>query len=403
MSESSPGARPLGGYRVLDLADARGAHCAKTLADLGADVVKVEPPGGDASRRMPPFKDHCPDEQTSLFFHYYNTNKRGITLNVDCPSGQDLLRQLAARADVVLHTSEPRQIEPRGLSYDALAAVNPALVVTSLTGFGLSGPHAEYACPELVAFAMSGAMYLSGEPGREPCMAPGCLAFALGSAVAAFGSIVALYARGASGRGQQVEVSAQECAALITDSSIPVLSAEGRAYQREGNTHSWVTPGGLYPAADGYVRIVGGQTVHWDALVDWMGRPEPIAQPEWRDRFKRSAEAALVDSIIAEFTASRTRAELFEEGQRRRIPVTPVYSPAEFIDSAWAARGYVAEVEAPGLGRYRTLGPPYSFSGTPLAIERPAPRLGEHNAEIYGDELGLAPAELTALRAANVI
>jgi crotonobetainyl-CoA:carnitine CoA-transferase CaiB-like acyl-CoA transferase len=294
-------------------------------------------------------------------------------------------------------------IESRGLSYSALEAVNPGLVVAALTGFGLSGPHAEYACPDLVAFAASGAMYLSGEPGREPCTAPGCLAFALGSAVAAFGTIVALYTRGASGRGQQVEVSAQECAALITDSSIPVLSAEGRIFEREGDSHSWVTPGRLYPAADGYVRIVGGQTVHWDALVDWMGRPEPIAQPEWRDRAKRNVEASTVDPIIASFTATRTRAELFAEGQRRRIPVTPVYSPAEFVDSAWAARGYVTEVEAPGLGQYRTLGAPYRFSGTPLLIERPAPRLGEHNWEIYGDELGLAPAELEALRAANVI
>ena len=130
---------------------------------------------------------------------------------------------------------EPWLIEPRGLSYAALAAVNPGLIVTSLTGFGLSGPHAEYACPDLVAFATSGALYLSGEPGRQPCTAPGCLAFALGSAVAAFGTIVALYVRAGSGRGQQVEVSAQECAALITDSSIPVLSAEGRMYQRDGD------------------------------------------------------------------------------------------------------------------------------------------------------------------------
>jgi benzylsuccinate CoA-transferase BbsE subunit len=366
-------------------------------------VIKVEPPGGESSRRIPPFKDHVPDLETSLFFLYYNTNKRSITLNLTGPSGQSLFRQLAARADVVLHTSEPWLIEPRGLSYAALAAVNPGLIVTSLTGFGLSGPHAEYACPDLVAFATSGALYLSGEPGRQPCTAPGCLAFALGSAVAAYGTIVALYARAGSGRGQQVEVSAQECAALITDSSIPVLSAEGRTYQRDGDSHSWVTPGRLYPATDGYVRIVGGQDVHWDALVEWMGRPEPVAQPEWRDRARRNAEAATVDAIVAKFTATRSRAELFEEGQRRRIPVTPVYSPAEFIDSAWAARGYVVEVEAPSAGRYRTLGPPYRFSGTPLRIERPPPRLGEHNREIYGDELGLALDELEALRAANVI
>src|SRR3954447_18686113 len=158
MSESNAGQRPLSGYRVLDLADARGAHCAKTLADLGADVIKVEPPGGDSSRRTPPFKDHVPDLETSLFFLYYNSNKRSITLNLEVPSGQALFRQLAARADVVLHTSEPWLIGPRGLSYEALGALNPGLIVTSLTGFGLSGPHAEYACPDLVAFATSGAL-----------------------------------------------------------------------------------------------------------------------------------------------------------------------------------------------------------------------------------------------------
>jgi len=393
----------LAGYRVLDLADERGAYCTRTLADLGADVVKVEPPGGCSSRHRPPFAHDEPSPETSLVHLYYNTGKRSITLDLDTPSGQELFRALVRTADVLVETLPPGTMERRGLGYAALAEVNPGLVYTALTGFGQDGPRRDYQCPESVLFALSGGLYASGEPGAEPCPPPGLFAWGIAASFATVATLGALFARGASGRGQYCDVSAQECATLIADSQIPKYARTGEVQGREGNAYRTITPGGLYPCRDGYVRIVAGQLRHWRALVRWMGSPALIAEPEWEDRLLRNRERAFVDGLVAQFTARYTRAELFEQGQAAGVPVSPVNTPAEYVESAHAAaRGYFATVEHPLLGALRLPGVPYHLDGAPLAPRGPAPLLGQHNAAIYG-ELGLAADDLAALSAAGVI
>jgi crotonobetainyl-CoA:carnitine CoA-transferase CaiB-like acyl-CoA transferase len=403
-AEGATPRRLLAGYRILDLADEAGAYCTLTLANLGAEVIKVEPPGGCSSRRLPPFAHDQPGPESSLFHLYYHAGKRSVTLALDNPSGQALFRRLVATADALVETAPPGVMARRGLDYTALAEINPGLVYTSLTGLGQTGPRRDWLCPEPVLLAMGGVLYQCGEPEGEPCAPPGHFAYGVASSFAALGTLVALFARAATGRGQHVAVAAQECVALVTDSGIPKYARTGIVPGREGQTYRSITPGGLYPCKDGYVRIVGGQLRHWRALVRWMGSPEPFSDPAWDDREQRNRERARLDRRVADFTRRFTRAELFEQGQAAGVPVTPVNTPAEFVESGFvAARGYFGALTHPLVGTYRGPGAGFHLDGAPVPAAGPAPLLGQDNAAIYSAELGLTADELAALAAAGVL
>lgn len=399
-----PKAVPLPPYRVLDLTDGKGHYCTKLLADLGADVVVVEPPGGSPTRRIPPFKGNAPHQERSLYFAYYNTNKRSVTLDLTSGDGRELFLKLAKGADVLVETFPPGFLKEIGLDYPKLKEAKPSLILCSITPFGQSGPYRDYKGPDIVGFAMGGAMYVSGEADGPPCVAPGELAYGVASTYAAMGILIALYHRSLTGQGQQIDVSVQEAVAMITDSTLTRLSYEGYAMPRQGNTYLWITPGNLYRCKDGYVRIVGGQPIHWRMVLDWMGGPEVLREPLWLDRNNRNQSREFIDSSIEEFTRDRTREELFRDGQRHRVPVTPLYNPGEFVESDLAeARGFFVEVDHPEIGSASYPLPPYKLSETPLGIGRPAPLLGEHNEEVYCGELGLSREDLMVLRQAGVI
>ena len=400
----------LAGYRVLDLADPRGYLCGKLLADLGAEVVKVEPPGGDPGRRLPPFKDDQPDPEGSLFFAFYSLSKKSLSLDLGTEQGRALFFELLPRFDVVLEAGELADLRARGLTYEALAARHPGVVHTTITPFGESGPRAEWRGPDIAVLALAGPLYMSGTPEGAPCTAPGQLAYSAAGAHAAYGTEMALYARSRTGRGQHVEVAAMDAAALLGDSTIVRYSYEGFVMGRYGNCYAWITPGSLYPARDGYVRIVSGQVVHWQRLVQWMGDPERLNDPMWENRDLRNQNRDLVDGMVGEFTSGFTKNELMVEGQRRGVPVTPVNDPAEFMASDYAARREIfAPLDHPVIGSTSYLRPSFrpapgdttlASGAMPLAA---SPLLGQHNAEILGAELGLAPEELEALYAAGVM
>ena len=395
---------PLEGYRILDLADEKSAQCTKTLAELGADVGKVEPLAGDPMRRMPPFSRDIPHTEGSLVFAYYNTSKRSITLNVESTAGRDLLKQLAGRFDVIVESFSPGTLAQLGLDYNSLRELNRKLILTSITAFGQAGPHSGYKGSDLIALAMGGPMFTSGEANKEPCAAPGNLAYGIAGAWAAAGTIIALYHRAVSGEGQHIDVSAQEAAATITDSALTRFSCEGSVPSRQGNTYLSVTPGDLYPCKDGWVRIVAGQIVHWRRLVAWMGHPKPLDAPEWENRDVRNKNKAFVDQLVSEFTSRFTREEIFIEGQRLGVPITPVNTPREYMESAEAtARDFFVAVEHPILGCHRYARPPYKLTETPARDPLPAPLLGQHNEQIYCGELGLSRDDLCVLRAEGVI
>lgn len=395
----------LSSYRVLDLSDEKGAYGTKILADLGADVIKVEPVGGCPSRRVPPFTRGKPQPEDSLFFAFYQTNKRSVTLNLDSVTGRDLLFSLVRLADVIVESYPPGHLDERKLGYDLLARQKAGLIVTSITGFGADGPYAGHKDPEPVVFAMAGPLSASGMPGEAPCLPPGHMAYGIASTFAALGTIIALFNRGMTGEGQHVEISAQQCASLITDSAIPKLSIEKVVVRRQGDTYRSITPGSLYRCRDGYVRIVAGQPRHWRGLLEWMGHPQAFADPAWENREKRNEEREFVDSIVESFTSNRTRDELFLEGQRHQVPVTPVYTPAEFLQSGWAgSRGLVTEVAPPAGGSHKTIGPPFLVDGRRPSLARSAPTLGEHNREVFVEEARLlTDAELDHLHASGVI
>lgn len=395
---------PLVNYRVLDLAGPPGLHCTKLLADMGADVIKIEPPDGEASRRIPPFKDDVPHSETSLYHLHYNTNKRGITLNVKHPDGMAILLELVRKADVLIETYSAAQSEKLGLTYDPLSAINPRLVVASITPFGRTGPWRDYKGDDLTSIALGNLLYIAGEQSKEPIQPAGELGYGMAGTYTAFAIATALYHRVKSGRGQQLDTSTHECAAHIAGYAIPHYSASGikpKRANRESKEADLYDP---FAVKDGYVRFFIVAREQWRRLVDWMGRPPAISGPEFEKTVYRRANPAIVQAAIAEFCRGFTKEEMYEEGQRRRISVTPINTAGEFVECAQTkARDLFVEMDHPVVGKYPEYAGVPRLTECPGAITRRAPLLGEHNREIYCDELGLESEDLAALYAAGVI
>ncbi|MSP37699.1 MAG: CoA transferase [Deltaproteobacteria bacterium] len=395
---------PLTGYRVLDLGGPLSLHCTKLLADMGADVIKVEPPAGDESRRMPPFKNDSPHAETSLYFLHFNTNKRGITLDVEKPDGRAILLELCKKADVIIETYRPSRAKELRLTYQDLSAVNPALVVASITPFGQSGPWKDYKANDMAGIALGNLLYLAGEPGEPPLQPPGEIAYGMASTYGAFGIAVALYHRLDSGKGQHIDVSMHECGGHIAGYFIPNFGYTGdkpaRA-SRKGEETDLYDP---YKTKNGYARIFIIPVEQWRRLVDWMGKPASISGPDFEKMAYRRKHPEIVVGAIAEFCARYTKEELYEEGQKRRIAVTPINTAGEFIEMEQTkARGLFVDMEHPVIGKYKQFGVVPRLMDSPGAIHRTAPLLGEHNKEILSGELAMTNDDLVALRAEGVI
>jgi len=395
---------PLNGYRVLDLAGPLGFHCTKLLADMGADVIKIEPPRGDEGRRVPPFKDDSPHPEKSLYFLHYNTNKRSITLDVEKPDGRAIVLELARKADVVIETYRPAHREALGLGYQELSAGNPGLIHASITPFGETGPWRDYKANDIAGIALGNLLYLAGEPGEPPLQPPGEIAYGMASTYGAFGIAVALYHRLESGSGQHIVVSMHECAGHIAGYFIPNYGYSGakpaRA-SRKGEETDLYDP---YPTKNGYARIFIIPVEQWRRLVDWMGRPPSISGPEFEKMAFRRKNPEIVVGAITEFCSRHTKEELYEEGQKRRIAVTPINTVSEFMNSAQVeARETFVEMSHPVIGKYLQFGPVPRLSESPGRITRAAPLIGEHNHEVYCGDLGMSNDDLVALRASGVI
>jgi crotonobetainyl-CoA:carnitine CoA-transferase CaiB-like acyl-CoA transferase len=395
---------PLSGYRVLDLAGPLGLHCTKLLADMGADVIKIEPPSGDESRRIPPFKDDIPHPEKSLYFLHFNTNKRSVTLDIEKPDGRAVFLELARKADVVLETAKPGKMDDLGIGYHALRAQNRGLVYASITPFGQSGPWRDYKGNDMAGIALGNLLYLAGEPGEPPLQPPGEIAYGMASTYGAFGIATALYHRLESGSGQYIDVSMHECGGHIAGYFIPnfgYTGAKPARASRKGEETDLYDP---YATKNGYARIFIIPVEQWRRLVEWMGHPPSISGPEFEKMSYRRQHPDIVTKAIAEFCAKHTKEELYDEGQKRRIAVTPINTAGEFIEMEQTkARGLFVDMEHPVIGRYKQFGAVPRLMETPGGIYRPAPLLGEHIREIFCDELGMTSDDLVALRSAGVI
>jgi crotonobetainyl-CoA:carnitine CoA-transferase CaiB-like acyl-CoA transferase len=399
----------LSGRRVLELADEQGVYCGKLFADMGADVIKIERPGGDATRDIPPFWHRTPNPDGSLFFLYTNTNKRGITLDITHSEGRALFKQLAQRAHLIVETFPPGYLDGLGLGYGTLKAANPGLVFTSITGFGQTGPYRDFKSSDLVASALSGALYVTGDAEDPPVTLAGSQAYTMASVYAAVSSMIALHHSSVTGEGQHIDISAQETTASVThicgvgkwldDHIIP---------KRMGTSLFASVPSGTYPCTDGWVYLMINRPLHWQALAQWIHEVtgnEVVLDPIFEGPSStRQPQRDLLDVYISDLTARFTVDEVYHEGQRRHLAFTPVNTAAAVAhDPHLAARGYFVDVMHPLTGPLRYPGAPYRHSRTPWRIRRCAPRVGEHNAEVYCDELGLTGAAVRSLEQRRII
>lgn len=338
-------ALPLEGIRVLDLTDEFGPLCGRLLADLGAEVVRIEPPGGASSRHLPPF---APDGTTSLWFATRNANKTGHTVDLRTSEGRDELTRLAAGADVLVESMAPGALEAIGVSCRSLQTANPSLVIASITPFGQTGPYAEHQATDATVYALSGNLSMSGTTDRAPLLIPGALCSDTAGVVAAFGIVAALIDRVGHGRGARLDISALEAAAQLHTWGLPnttaTIAAGGDPVRQ--NTRAGTSP--VYPtfaSADGMVRLVIMSSRQWRSLWEWMGSPEELSDPSWGDMFMRLQNLDVLNPRYAEFIAPMEMETAAEEAQRRGVVATPMLKPADVLANAhYASRATFAEM-----------------------------------------------------------
>jgi crotonobetainyl-CoA:carnitine CoA-transferase CaiB-like acyl-CoA transferase len=387
----------LGHLRVLEVGDGvAAAYATKLLADLGADVVKIEQPGrGDATRRRGPFPGGVPHPEKSGVFLYLNANKRGIALDLRAARGQEVFDRLAARADLLVHDIHPTATAALGLEWERLGARHPGLVMTSIAPFGLSGPHASYRGPDVVMWSAGGVSTLNGDPAHPelpPLKAFGDQSGFQAGLNAAIGSLGALFARLATGHGEHVEVSTQESLAAILELVFEFWPYCGLVASRLGAKP--IQPLCFMECRDGWIFLCCVEEHQWKEFVDIMGNPEWAGMEIFGDRIARGANFDALQVFLQDWCREQSVQELYEAAQRRRVPFAPVSTMGDLLASPHLrARGFFATLDHPVAGRLTMPGAPYRMSVTPWALRRPAPCLGQHTAEVLA-EVGLDAAEL---------
>jgi crotonobetainyl-CoA:carnitine CoA-transferase CaiB-like acyl-CoA transferase len=405
---------PLAGLRVLELADEKGQFCGKLLGDLGADVVKIEPPGGEPNRHVGPFLDDIPHPERSLSFWHYNTSKRSITLHLATADGRQIFSRLAGTADVILETFRPGFLASLELGYESLREQNPRLIMCSLTPFGQTGPWRDYLSSDLLHMAAGGEMascgYDEADVADAPPIAPGGgNAWHMGCHFAYMGIMAALVHRTVAGQGQYIDVSIHEACALTTEAAIANYVYRGEVLRRQTGRHhaAGATPRTQFRAKDGtYVcALVGGRlnpkfVRDLAELLDSYGMAGDLKDPKYQDQaFITANTSHIIDDLVADFIASLPAEEVYHAAQARGFTWGAVRALEMLLDDGHLHdRGFWKQVEHPEIGRsFVYPGEAAIYNGSPWRISRRAPLVGEHNTEIFCDELGLSRGELLVL------
>jgi len=396
----------LHGLRVVDLtAGVSGPYCTKLLAGLGAEVVKIEPPGGEVGRRAGPFPGDRPHPERSGRFLHLNTGKLGVTLNVETSTGRRLLDRLLADADVVVLDGPPRRLSERALGPATLARAHPHLIITAISPFGRSGPYRDFAASEIVLYALGGYLILTGEPDKPPIKAYGSQIEYQTGLQAAVGTLVALRAARHQGAPMPIlDVAGYEAATFVLGGPPQVAAVQGEDLRRNGTRliglgehHPY--PSTLRPCQGGYVHAHSNNR-HWDLIAALMEEPR-LAAPHLLAAPTRHADE--IDALMDGWLADKDKFEIVRQAQEMRVPFTEVMTPAEVLaEPHYEERGFWATVEHPEADGLRQPGPPVRLERTPWETRR-APLLGEHNEAIYCGRLGLGRAMLPQLRAAGVL
>ncbi len=379
-------------------------YCSKLMADLGADVIKIEKPGvGDLSRERGPFLDDIPGPDRSGIFLYLNANKRGITLNPEKATGKEIFQRLIKDADILIEDTRPGTLDSLGLGYGALKAINPRLVMTSITPFGQTGPYKEYKGSDLIMWQMGGLGYATpihtGTPDYEPLRVMHMASY-LAGATASSAAMTALYYQRLTGIGQHVDVSQLEAVFLN-------WGWYYWPYEHKNSTRVSkfpLAPVGFLKCRDGWVFIVAHEDHHWKVLLEMMGNPDWAGSELFKDRFTRADNWEDLEPLLLDWSMKYTKAEITEMGKARGIPVGPVNSIADVLDSEQLKyREYFVEREHPKAGTLTYPGAPYKLPQTPWSVRSPAPLLGQYNEEIYCRQLGYTKGDLVKMYEVGII
>ena len=375
------------------------------MADMGADVIKVEPPAGDLARRVGPFLGGIPHRDRSLFFWFYNLNKRSLTLDLTRPQGAEILRALARSADIVIESFKPGRMREMGLGWEELHQINPALILLSIAPFGQTGPYRDFEAEDTVLSALGGMLYVNGFPDRQPVRPLGLQAYHSSAYYGAIVTLCALFSRDRDGLGQWIDLSMQEATACAVEHVAGSYFGEGRIEPRRGTLH-WSHYFRVGKCRDGH--IMHCTLGDWTSLVEWVagdGKAKDLTGPEWQDVGYRAVHAEPLFDVLDKWARDYDRNDLLDRAQALRLPFATVRKPeALFDDEQLTARGYFVEVEHSELGRsFRYPGAPYLMNGSPWRVYRRPPLMGEHTGQILHDELNLSSGELTALAAEGII
>jgi crotonobetainyl-CoA:carnitine CoA-transferase CaiB-like acyl-CoA transferase len=389
---------------VLDLTSTiRGMHCTKMFGDYGAGVILVEPPGGNRARQVGPFAHGKEDPEASLHFAHHNRNKKSITLNLETPRGQELLRELARSADLLVEDRPVGALAALGLGYEQLHAINPSLVYCSITGFGQTGPYASYKTSNIVADATGGLMGITGPVDHPPTMTGGQQAEHATAMHAAYAAAAALLYRDLYGVGQHVDVSAQECVANVLENALEQYTYTGVVRKRSGSRHGTAWPCTVFPCKDGYIGICCTQVKEVRAAVLLAEDMELADDPVLQNQSERRARADELEPRLVAGYMKHGKKDLFHKGQALGCPIGMTSDAYDLAtDEHLNEVGFFAEFEHPVIGKYKDIAAPVYFTETPGVMRSSAPLLGQHTAEVLG-KLGIGDGELARLHADGVI
>jgi formyl-CoA transferase len=392
---------PLTGVKVLELGTLiAGPFCGKTLADFGAEVIKVEPPGdGDPLRRWRRMRNGV-----SLWWHVQSRNKKSVTLDLRRPEGQAIARRLARECDIVIENFRPGALEKWNLGWEALSRENPKLILVRISGYGQSGPYRERPGFAAIGEAMGGMRYITGFPDRPPVRPNLSVGDTLASLHGVIGALLALHHVERGNKGQVIDVALYESVFNITESLLPEYDAHGVIRERSGSTLPGIAPSNLYPCRDGaYVLIAGNADALFKRLMSAIGRADLRDDPALARNDGRAAQMARIDEAISAWTSRRTQQEVLDEMERAEVPAGRIYTAADMAaDPHYAARGMIQDIVAGDGEPLKVPGIIPKLSLTPGAIRTPAPKLGEHTAEVLVS-IGFSQEEISRLKEQKVI
>jgi len=378
-----------------------GSFCARLMGDAGADVVKVEPPDGDRYRRSGPYPGGSPDPEWSGMFLYLNSNKRGVSLDIEAPGGRAVFLDLVAAADFLVVGENSSKIERLGLRREKLAETNQGLIVTSITPFGLTGPNSSYLGDDLIAISAGGMAYATpgipdmvGDPDLEPPLRSNTdMAGYLAGVQGAVASVAALLSRKIQGVGCEIDLSIQETVAAVMPFELAHASyheAKARRPEIFG-----VMPNAYLPCKDGYVVVMAVMEAHWRNLMDLAGNPDWAQLEVFSSGVERARNWDALEPLLLEWTMAHTGAEIAQLAQDRGIPCFPAYTVGQMVDSPHVIeRGFLRDMEGPGGEKFNLPGYPVRMERTPWQLFRSAPKLGEHTSKVLEEWLGYSAEQL---------